>query len=407
VPAGRIVVSYPGVHQAYQLALAAQELGELKAFYCGLYDAPGKWGDLAARFVGHDALASRRLDGLNLDAIIEFPWPLVWKSIRDRFYRPGRNDWLSAYQAFDRWVARRLEQSPPEIFVGTAAADLHCLELAKRRGTTLVHDCPGLHPLFLRDVWREAAGRADIKTNGAGTRVSKWDSRKLVEYSFADYLLVYSDLHRQSFEAAGYPSERLLVSPLWVDTNLWYREVPQHLDKTITREPLKLLFVGSINLLKGIPFLMKAAAECGSAVQLTIVGAKNSETASLLGPARSNVRLVPPQRKSRLRNIYVSHNVLVLPSVGDSFGFVAMEAMACGLPVIVTQNCGVPVPDNAWRVPAMDSESLAKRIMEYVDDRTLLADHGKKAIAFATQFGPERYRQNIRGLFKNILDHRK
>ncbi len=55
----------------------------------------------------------------------------------------------------------------------------------------------------------------------------------------------------------------------------------------------------------------------------------------------------------------------------------------------------------------MDSESLAKRIMEYVDDRTLLADHGKKAIAFATQFGPERYRQNIRGLFKNILDHRK
>ena len=405
MPAGRIVVSYPGVHQAYQLALAAQELGELKAFYCGLYDAPGKWGDLAARFVGHDALASRRLDGLNLDAIIEFPWPLVWKSIRDRFYRPGRNDWLSAYQAFDRWVARRLEQSPPKIFVGTAAADLHCLELAKRRGTTLIHDCPGLHPLFLRDVWREAADRADIKTNGAGTRVSKWDSRKLLEYSLADFLLVYSDLHRRSFEAAGYPSERLLVSPLWVDTDLWYREAPPyHVD---TRQPLSLLFVGSINLLKGIPFLMEAIAECGSAVQLTIVGAQNSETASFLVSAGNNVKLVPPQRKSQLRCIYVSHDVLVLPSVANSFGFVAMEAMACGLPVIVTQNCGVPVPDNTWRVPAMDSESLAKRIMEYVDDRTLVVDHGGKAIAFAAQYRPEQYRQNIQGLFKNILDDRK
>jgi hypothetical protein len=83
--AGRIVVSYAGVHQAYQLALAAQQLGELKAFYCSLYDAPGKWGDLVAKIVGHDdALASRRVDQLNPDAIIEFPWPLVWKSIRDR-----------------------------------------------------------------------------------------------------------------------------------------------------------------------------------------------------------------------------------------------------------------------------------------------------------------------------------
>jgi hypothetical protein len=54
----------------------------------------------------------------------------------------------------------------------------------------------------------------------------------------------------------------------------------------------------------------------------------------------------------------------------------------------------------------MDSISLAKRIMQYVDDRTLVADHGNKAITFAAQFDPEKYRQNIRSLFKMLLADR-
>jgi hypothetical protein len=50
----------------------------------------------------------------------------------------------------------------------------------------------------------------------------------------------------------------------------------------------------------------------------------------------------------------------------------------------------------------MDSGSLAKRIMQYADDRTLIVQHGREAVAFAAQFSPEKYRHNIRGLFKNI-----
>src|SRR5580692_5469345 len=94
---GRIVVSYAGVHQAYQLALAAQETGELKAFYCSLYDAPKKWGGLFADVVGHDLFASRRVAGLDIDKIIEFPWPLLWKVTRDRFNSHGKDNWLSLF----------------------------------------------------------------------------------------------------------------------------------------------------------------------------------------------------------------------------------------------------------------------------------------------------------------------
>ena len=39
-----ITIAYGGVHQVFQLALAAEELGALDRFYCAAFDAPGKWG---------------------------------------------------------------------------------------------------------------------------------------------------------------------------------------------------------------------------------------------------------------------------------------------------------------------------------------------------------------------------
>ena len=334
--AGRIVVSYAGVHQAYQLALAAQQMGELKAFYCSLYDAPKKWGGLIAGLAGHDVFASRRVAGLDLEKVIEYPRPLLWKIVRDKVDLRGRDNWLSLFNTFDRWVAKRIEMSPPDIFVGTASSDLNCLTAAKRHGSTLVHDCPGLHPLFQARLLHEAADRAGIRTGKVRTRLGGIDARKLLEYSMADALLVYSDIHRKSFEAEGYPTKRLFVSPLWVDPGVWYRTTAKHPDNSALKHPLKLLFVGSIELRKGIPFLLKAVEACANAVQLTIVGALNPHSMALLGSGLHNVSYLPPQSKSQLRKTYEEHDVLVLPSVGDSFGFVALEAMACGLPVVVT-----------------------------------------------------------------------
>ncbi len=116
------------------------------------------------------------------------------------------------------------------------------------------------------------------------------------------------------------------------------------------------------------------------------------------------VKLLAPRSKSALRELYWQHDVLVLPSLGDSFGFVALEAMACGLPVIVTENCGVPVPEPAWRVPIMDSEAIANRLEYYAGDRAALEQDGRIAAEFARQYTPERYRDQIKCLFRRLLE---
>jgi len=398
----QIVVSYAGVHQAYQLALAAHEMNKLQNFYCSIYDAPGFWGPRFADFVGKGYFEGRCADGLGLDKVVEFPWPLIWKAMRDKFYRRGEGDWFNVNNFFDLYVAKQLQRSQPSIFVGTSTSDLHSLVAAKRNGATLVHDCPSVHPFFESRLLEEAADLAGMKIHKS-TSPGRMEMRKLREYDLANFLLVYSGFHGKGFENEGFRPEQIFEIPLWVDPVLWYRnavDYPGYMEPT---KPLKLLFVGSISLRKGIPFLLDAVVKCGAAVELTIVGTPPPRAHPLLVTKKNNVTYLLPQSKTQLRNIYQMHDVFVLPSVCDSFGFVALEAMACGLPVIMTENCGAPAPNYSWKVPAMNSQHLAERILYYANERSLIPEHGKIAMAFATTYTPQRYRNNVCRLFTNIL----
>ena len=98
---GGIAVAYSGVHQAYQLALAAQELGRLDRFYCSMFAAEGKWGGVFARLMGSDALVNRRVDGLSSKRVCENPWPLLTHRLRTRFRPASANDWTLANEWFD------------------------------------------------------------------------------------------------------------------------------------------------------------------------------------------------------------------------------------------------------------------------------------------------------------------
>ena len=57
---GGIIVAHSGVHQAFQIALAAQEAGLLDTFYCSVFDGPKKWGKALRFLLGEEILVNRR-----------------------------------------------------------------------------------------------------------------------------------------------------------------------------------------------------------------------------------------------------------------------------------------------------------------------------------------------------------
>jgi len=152
-----------------------------------------------------------------------------------------------------------------------------------------------------------------------------------------------------------------------------------------------LLFVGRIQPLKGPDVAVRALARLGrpDAILLLVGGASGTEgdleVALLhrlideLGVA-DQVRFVAPQPHHILSTYYRAADVVVVPSRSESFGLVALEASACGVPVVASAVGGlltlVDHGESGFLVPDRDPEVFARHITELLDDPALAARLG-------------------------------
>ena len=146
-----------------------------------------------------------------------------------------------------------------------------------------------------------------------------------------------------------------------------------------------LLFVGRIQRLKGTSVAVQALAELRSrfpGAYLVIVGGPSgptgeTEVAGLhalvddLG-LHDHVRFVPPQPHELLSTYYRAADVAIVPSRSESFGLVALEASACGTPVVAAAVGGLPtlVDDGVtgFLVDSRDPAVYAARVADIVGD---------------------------------------
>jgi UDP-glucose:(heptosyl)LPS alpha-1,3-glucosyltransferase len=144
--------------------------------------------------------------------------------------------------------------------------------------------------------------------------------------------------------------------------------------------PLRLCFVGSLDFRKGFVYLLRAMRLIGpSRVSLEIVGATGDRyCAKLLARegAGLNIKYAPGNPVSA----YHQAELFVLPTLEDGSPFAVAEAMACGLPVIVTDSCGsaewVRSGQSGWVVRAAHPEALAAAMEDALNRRRDLISMG-------------------------------
>jgi len=99
-------------------------------------------------------------------------------------------------------------------------------------------------------------------------------------------------------------------------------------------------------------------------------------------------------------DVMMESDVLVLPSLGEGFGLVVAEALACGLPVIVTPNVGssdlIHDGQEGFVVPVCSADAIAERLETLHRDRELLAAMSRQAQATAAKNSWASYRANFR-----------
>lgn len=396
-----VVSAYLGVHQVFQMGAAAAEAGRLEHFYCSLIRFSGRWGEVFARWLFIPSAMPLGAEVLPPERVTERPLPLLAQRIAEHLVAPRKVSPLWTNRWFATQVARQLPHHPKAgIVVGAETCALEMFVAAKKLGMRCVMDCHGIPTGFLQEGINRAAKEFGLQAPRLLDSPAMAE-RKHLERELADVMVLCSELQRDVYLAQGLPAERLRVVPLWVDTDFWHP--PAQRELPISDRPLKILHAGAISLNKGIPYLLEALDQVeGAGVETTFVGPLETSMKPFLKKLRSRARCLPYCPHTQLRELYRSHDVLVMSSLGDSFGFVAVEAMACGMPVIVTDRCGAPVPDPAWRVPAFSSAAIATRLNHYRRQPERCIEDGCIARAFAGRWTSRRYRQSMRQIYDEL-----
>lgn len=205
----------------------------------------------------------------------------------------------------------------------------------------------------------------------------------------ADYVVAQSQFIRSSLESAGVDSDKIRVIPPGVNTQ---RFQPS---RSNDPEPFHVLYVGQINVLKGIPYLLDAWSKFVDQRDsiLNLCGETSATMRQLLH--RWDLSCVRRPGFVDPLPYYQEASVLVFPSLSDGFGKAPLEAMSCGCPVIVTENTGMAdlLTDgqNGYIIPPGDTDAIEERL-EYLygnpDERERVGEEARRT---ARRYDWDRY----------------
>jgi glycosyltransferase involved in cell wall biosynthesis len=219
------------------------------------------------------------------------------------------------------------------------------------------------------------------------------------EWALADVVMVNSKWTLDALVKLGVPSEKIAIVPLAYET-----EEIEPVSPPRAEGPLRVLYLGQVNLRKGIQYLLEAARKLDKKHFRFDVAGPISISDEHVVTAPANVTFHGSVTRDRVREFYREADVFVLPTISDGFALTQLEAMAHGLPVITTPNCGEVVHDgiDGLIVPARDSTALAKALETLADDPERLDAMREAARENVSRFGLEALDQNLRHIEQRL-----
>jgi D-inositol-3-phosphate glycosyltransferase len=319
----------------------------------------------------------------------------------------------------------------------------HVRAFARREGLSydVIHShywLSGLAALELRSVWGAPIVQmfhtlGHMKNSVAGSP-EEWETEQRIEaegrlMGLADRLVAATPLERaQMVWLYGADASKVSVVPCGVDLDLFCPIPRDKARRALGLPPGRrvILFVGRIEPLKGIDTLLRAMALVAPQIprwqeELSVViiggapGAGAEQTNAELGRLQQLrtelgiedlVTFQGAQDQDTLASYYSAAEMVVMPSHYESFGMVALEAMACGTPVVASKVGGLAFSvqdgETGFLVPGGDAAALAARIQQLLTDDQLRRRLGQQAARWARRYGWPAIAEQVLGVYEMV-----
>jgi starch synthase len=287
------------------------------------------------------------------------------------------------------------DAAAPRVLHLSSGIARHSAELGRRAGAKVIIDVRTPH-----HRGRLADVAPAVARHGLEYRLpNESNLRRLeAEYALADLLVCNSDYSRTSFLDAGFDEDRVVALPLGCSTDLFR-------PATAPPEGFTALFVGRNRYEKGLLDVLEAAHALRASTRLRISGPPDAISLERSATVAATVEFLGPITMQRMPEVYRQASVFVFPSLSDGFGLVVPEAMASGLPVIVSDHTGaadlVTEGVDGFVVPAGDADALADRLQLLESDPDLVARMGAQARATAEANAWTRYQRRLLAIYES------
>jgi len=221
----------------------------------------------------------------------------------------------------------------------------------------------------------------------------KWVRRYEESYALANQIVVGSTFVKTTLVDYGVEDSKIIVNPYGVDVKHWQQCFDQ--DKK-TKDKTIFIYTASVGLRKGIQYLLDAWKMMQpSNAELWICGHNHLPNHPEFTGLPSSVKMLGKQSHQQLANLYSQAHVYVLPSLFEGLARSGIEAMAAGLPPIVTWESGLTdlVTDdyNGWIVPSCDATAISNCIQKILAKPESVFVYGSRAYESAAPYSWENY----------------
>lgn len=410
----KIIVAHPFRQHSFKLAEAVNLDNSLFSYCTTVYDKQNSSMRIVKFLLKGDLLrkaSGRKCDGIEDHQVKLFCEKRGFLALLINRYCKNENIKKMyqryLYRCFGKKVAKYAIKNCVDMVITYDTTATACFSYLKKKASNIecVLDMAAISRQYAKYIYEK-------EDSGLGlhyfrrTQSYLWNDR-IIKYMgeeiyLADRFISASQFTADSLIFCGRDKKKISIIPYGID--LMYYEKIQHR----IHEKFTVVFAGHVDYQKGVHYLLEAVKDMSpNEIQVDLYGVYNDTSELYLtGRKMENVAFKGFVNKETLTEAYSSADVFVFPSTNDGFGFVILEAMACGCPIICSKNVGscdlIEEGRNGFLFDSGDVDTLKNHIVWCMKNREKLRQFGEKSKKIVQDYTWDKYNQRVKDFISSF-----